>query len=91
MQNEYVEALEFMQIDPDLHDWETIISQYWEWQDTVLDSLGVTPWECQLTRTEPLTAYLGSRTGSGIGLWDSYSWDYASEIHILAVSQGRIE
>lgn len=88
---EHIDAFEFMSIDPNLFDWGRIEDQYYEWQDAVLESLGVMPWECQLSRTDDFTAYLGSRTGSGIGLWDSQSWDNAEQLHKLAINQGRIE
>lgn len=88
---ERIDAFEWFAIDPDLFDWQQIEDQYCEWQDAVLESLEVMPWECQLSRTDDFTAYLGSRTGSGIGLWDSQSWDNAEQLHKLAINQGRIE
>ena len=88
MIEEQIEILEFFQIDPDLFDWEQINTEYWQWIDSVTASTGLAPWELSLGGRDDFYAYVGSRSESGTGLWESDDWEQSELLHSLAVSQG---
>ena len=85
---EQIDILEFFQIDPDLFDWEQINNEYWQWIDSVTEQTGKAPWELSLGGKDDFYAYVGSRSESGTGLWESDNWEHSELLHKLAISQG---
>lgn len=88
------EILEYLEIS-DFYDAETIADQYESWEKRVISLIGCDDIEDDLYLIMdrsgcPVFNYILTRTGAGMGFWESYRWDKSEILNREAIADGMM-